>query len=49
MYSSLQLKFFMIKRNTIILYRRHGNLRKGLNVKTPFETLQKPVVSEAEP
>jgi hypothetical protein len=28
-----------------ILYRRHGSLRKELNVKTPYQAIEKPVVS----
>jgi len=32
-----------------ILYRRHGGLRKELKVKTPFDAIEKPVVSKAEP
>jgi len=32
-----------------MLYRRHGSLRKEHNVKTPFNAIEKPVVSKAEP
>jgi len=32
-----------------MLYRRHGSLRKELNIKTPFNAVEKPVVSKAEP
>jgi len=32
-----------------MLYRRHGSLRKELDVKTPFNAIEKPKVSKAEP
>jgi len=32
-----------------MLYRRHGGARKELRVKTPFQAIEKPVVSKAEP
>jgi len=32
-----------------MLYRRHGGVRKELGVKTPFQAIEKPVVSKAEP
>jgi len=32
-----------------MLYIRHGGLRKELNIKTPFDAIEKPVVSKAEP
>jgi len=32
-----------------MLYRRHGGIRKELNVKTTFDAIEKPVVSKAEP
>ena len=32
-----------------ILYRRHGSLKREIGVKTPYEAVEKPVVSKAEP
>jgi len=32
-----------------MLYRRHGGLRKERGVKNPFQAVEKPVVSKAEP
>ncbi|GAB6279243.1 MAG: hypothetical protein STSR0006_12480 [Lentimicrobium sp.] len=32
-----------------MFYRRHGGVRKELGVKTPFQAVEKPVVSKAEP
>jgi hypothetical protein len=32
-----------------MLYRRHGGLRRELNVKTPYQAVEKPVLSKAEP
>jgi len=32
-----------------MLYRRHGGVRKELRVETPFQAVEKPVVSKAEP
>jgi len=31
-----------------VTYKRHGGLRKELRVKTPFQAVEKPVVSKAE-
>ena len=31
------------------IYRRHGGVRKEPGVKTPFQAIEKPVVSKAEP
>ena len=32
-----------------MLYKRHSGVRKKLGVKTPFQAVEKPVVSKAEP
>ncbi len=32
-----------------MLYRRHGGVRKERGVKKPFQAVEKPVVSKAEP
>ena len=32
-----------------MFYRRHSGVRKELRVKTPFQAVEKPVVSKAEP
>ncbi|HAL64993.1 MAG TPA: hypothetical protein DCP10_05450 [Bacteroidales bacterium] len=32
-----------------MLYKRHRGLRRELNVKTPYQAVEKPVVSKAEP
>ena len=32
-----------------MFYRRHSGVRKELGVKTPFQAVEKPMVSKAEP